>query len=406
VKSNVIKFDLYAWKGLDRHDVLVKGLLPAESVEAAEAQLSTQGISIVSLKVRPKWLTVGKFKKIRAADVVVFARQMSTMVTAGIPLVQAFEIVANGLDNLSMRAVVLTIHKDVLSGCTFADALLKHPKQFSYLVCSLVKTGEESGTLDILLDQIANYLERIELLKGRIKKAMLYPTVILVVTLGIAGLLLTFIVPQFQDLFASFEAELPMPTQIVIKLSNILVGNWALIFLGIAGSVTTYILLKRKSPGFQHFLDKLALKMFIFGPLVRKSVIARVSRTLSITLSAGIPLVDALECVAEVADNYVYRTAILQIRDDVVSGKQLYTSMEMTRLFPSMLLQMVSVGEKAGELEQMLKKIADYLDEQVNTAVDGLSTLIEPVMLIVLGLVVGGFVISMYLPIFRLGTVI
>jgi len=343
MKTDIIKFRIYTWKGVDDEGVLQKGILPAETIELAETQLRSQGIELTLLKPTPKLLAMGQFKKIVTVDIVVFFRQTATMVSAGIPLVKALDIVSSGLDNLSMRAIVITINNDVKSGLKFSDALKKHPRQFSFLVQSLIRTGEESGTLEVILDQIASHMERVELLKGRIKKAMLYPTIILVVTLTIAVMLLIFIVPQFQDLFASFGAELPLPTQIMINMSDVLQKNGGLIFGGLITAIVAFVYFKRHSISFQRFLDRRVLKVAIFGSLIRKSIIARIARTLSITLAAGVPIANALYCVSDVADNSVYRDAMLRVREDVVGGKQLFTSLQATKLFPSMLLQMIGV---------------------------------------------------------------
>ena len=328
------------------------------------------------------------------------------MVAAGIPLVQALEITASGTEKLSMKALVLAISKDVTAGCAFAEALQKHPRYFNRLICSLVNSGETSGTLDTVLDQIAGYLERLEVLKRRIKKAMYYPIIMLTVTLVVAVILLGFVVPQFAELYHSFGAQLPGPTRVVIGLSNFLKNFWWLILILSIAAGFTFITLKQRSKKFKRFLDRLAIRIFIFGPVIRKAILARISRTLEITLGAGIPLVDALRGVAGVANNSVYSDAVLQVREDITSGKQMYVAMSATKLFPSMMLQMIGVGEKSGALEKMLSKIADFFDDEVETTVDGLSTLLEPIMLIMLGIIIGGFVISMYLPIFRLGMIL
>ena len=398
-------YRIYVWTGTNKHGVETKGVLPAENISLAESQLHGQGVEIYTLKEKSKFMAMGMLKSISPSDIAIFARQVSTMVSAGIPLVQSLEIVGSGIEKLSMRAMIMTVHRDVAAGNTLTEALQKHQRHFSHLVCNLIGAGEESGTLDTVLDQIATYLERIQVLKGRIKKAMFYPVMMLVVTTAVAVLLLGFIVPQFAGLFKSFGAELPGPTQVVIALSNGLQHYWWLLLGLLGGSIFGFIYLKRHSQGFREFLDRLTLKLIIFGPLIQKAILARITRTLSITLAAGIPLVDALRSVAGVAGNSVYSDAVLRVRDDVTAGKQISVSMGATEKFPSIMLQMVGVGEKAGALESMFSKLADYFDEQVSTMVDALSTLIEPIMLVLLGLVIGGFVISMYLPIFRLGTV-
>lgn len=331
--KNFTNFQLYAWRGINRQGVETKGVVPAETIESAEAQLRSQGIDIDLLKPQSKLLAMGQFKGIKANEVVIFSRQIATMITADIPLVQALEIVANGIESLSMKTVVLSIYKDVTSGSTLAEALKKFPKQFNNLYCSLVKVGETSGTLDQILNQVASYLERMEVLRGRIKKAMMYPMVVLAVTLIVAVVLLTFIVPQFQQLFQSFGADLPGPTQVVLHLSEALRDHWLLIIGGGVIVVAGLVVFKRRSQGFRNFLNRLTLRLVIFGPLIRKSILARIARTLSLTLSSGIPLVDALECAADVANNKIYHDAILQVRDRVIGGRGLYPALEETNFF-------------------------------------------------------------------------
>ncbi|MDF1797085.1 MAG: type II secretion system F family protein [Coxiellaceae bacterium] len=406
--SNGIKveYHTFMWRGVNKRGVEVKGQFYAETQQAVESQLLNQGIEISEIKTKPKWMEIGGAGRIKNDDIVMFTRQMSTMVISGIPLVQALEIVAGGLENRSMQAVVMTIRNDVASGTTFADALRKHPKQFGTLYFNLVKAGEQSGVLDTVLAQLASYMENVAMMRGRVKKALFYPVVMLVVTLGISTLLLGFVVPQFQDLFGSFGAELPFATRVVINLSNFVQAYWWMIIIAVIGLGILHVNVKKRSEPYALLLDKISLKIFLFGELNRKSIIARCMRTLAITLAAGTPLVEALDAVADVASNRVYSKAILQIKEDVTAGQPIFLSMSTTRLFPNMVIQMVSIGEKAGELEAMLTKIADFYDEQVQAMVDGLSTLIEPVMIVVLGTIIGGFVVSMYLPIFQLGTVI
>ncbi|OGO91507.1 MAG: hypothetical protein A3F41_06350 [Coxiella sp. RIFCSPHIGHO2_12_FULL_44_14] len=405
--SHIVKYHIYAWQGMSKYGKRVRGKIPAENIAAAESELISQEIDIISLKERQELFPLGGLRKrIKAYDVMLFFRQMGTMTKAGIPLVQAMEILSAGLENVNMTELVITLHRDVSSGDTFSEALKKHPRHFSYLVCSLIEVGEQSGTLDVVLEQIAEYLEKIHMLKGRIKKAMFYPIAVLCVTLVVSILLLTFIVPRFQDLFGAFGADLPAPTQVVIHLSAALQNYWWLIVGITTAVIVSFMMGRRHSKRFRHFLAMSSLRIFIFGPLFKKTAIARITRTLAISLAAGIPLVTALDCVARVAGNIIYTEAILQIRDEVTTGTQLYQAMRASKLFPMMALQMIGIGEKAGELEEMLTKVADFYEEQVDIAVDGLSTLIEPVMLVILGLVVGGFVVSMYLPIFKLGTIL
>jgi len=403
--NSTLGYQIYGYTGVNKQGKIIKGMIPAENEQVAEHLVSALGLEINKLKAKPKGYSKKMLRKVPSADVVLFVRQLSTMVAAGIPLVQSLEIISNGLERLGMRALVMAINKDVSGGLTFTDALRRHPKIFTPIVCNLVYAGENSGTLDTILDHIATYLERIEVLKGRIKKALFYPVIMLVVTLGVGVLLLGFIVPQFEVLFRSFGADLPGPTRVIMNLSDFLINRWWLVIGVIAAIVSTFMLLKKKSPKFRFLFDKFQVNVILFGPLIRKSILSRISRTLAITLAAGIPLVEALKSVAAVCDNLVYSNAVLKVREEVIGGKPMYTSMMDTGVFPSMMLQMVGVGEKAGELESMLARLADFFEEQVNTMVDALSTLLEPVLLVLLGLVIGGFVVSMYLPIFRLGTV-
>ncbi len=404
--NTAVKFSTFVWKGVNSRGSSVKGEEYAEDEQKVEAQLKAQGIEIEEIKLKPKWMELGGGGKIKTEDVVLFTRQMSTMIVSGIPLVQALEIVAGGLESKAMRAVVMTIRNDVSAGTTFADALKKHPKQFSTLYYNLVHAGEQSGVMDTVLQQLAIYMENSQMMRSRVKKAMFYPVVMLVVTLSISILLLGFVVPQFQDLFGSFGADLPFATQMMINLSNFIQDYWWIVLMGLAALTALHIMSKKKFENYNMFLDKLSLKIILFGELNKKALIARCMRTLSITLAAGTPLVEALESVADVASNRVYFQGIQQVKDDVTAGQPMYLSMGTTQLFPNMVIQMVSIGEKAGELEMMLSKIADFYEDQVKNMVDGLSTLIEPIMIVLLGGIIGSFVVSMYLPIFQLGTVI
>lgn len=402
-----IEFTFYAYKGVTRLGDAVKGTQRAESIEKARAIVESQGISVQEIKkLNPLLIPKGSSKKIDKTEVNIFFRQMATMLDAGIPLVQALEFVAVGVESLQMASLIMSVHKQVSAGSTFADSLRTYPQFFGELVCSLIKVGEQSGTLDTVLDRVAAYLERMEVLVGRIKKAMFYPIIMLVVMLSLAGLLLTFVVPKFQGMFASFGKELPGPTLAVIAASNFLQHYWWLVILTIVIIVIVHKSAKKRSERYRYFLAKASINIFVFGPLIRKASISRVVSTLSISLAAGIPLVEALECVARVSGNLLYTDAIYAARDDVRHGGELAKALEVSKLFPAMVTQMISIGEKSGALEVMLTKISEFYDEQVNSMVDALSTLLEPIMIILLGVIVGGFVISMYLPIFKIGTLV
>jgi type IV pilus assembly protein PilC len=339
-------------------------------------------------------------------DICIFTRQLATMMKAGVPLVQSFEIVADGLENPSMATLVTTVKNDVAAGTGLAVSLAKHPKYFDDLFCSLVASGETSGTLETMLDRVATYKEKTEQLKAKIKKAMTYPAAVVVVALVVTGILLIKVVPQFAETFSSFGSDLPAFTLFVLGISEFTQAWWLIILAGIIGSIFLFKEIKRRSVPFAEFLDKLALKSPVVGDIVFNSVIARFSRTLATTFAAGVPLVDALDSTAGAAGNSVYAKAIRQIRDEVTTGTTLFNSIKSTGLFPNMLLQMVSIGEEAGALDDMLDKVANHYEEAVDNAVDSLSSLMEPIIMSVLGVLVGGLMIAMYLPIFMLGSVI
>ncbi len=339
-------------------------------------------------------------------DVAIFTRQLATMMKAGVPLVQSFEIVAEGLDNLSMREVVNGIKNEVEGGNTFAGAIQKYPLYFDPLFCSLVESGEQSGALETMLDRVAQYKEKSELLKQKINKAMKYPISVIFVAIIVTVILLLKVVPVFQDLFSSFGAELPAFTMMVINMSKWLQDYWFVLLIVILGIGGGFSEAKKRSTAFNNMLDRLALKAPIVGDLVYKSTVARFARTLSTTFSAGVPLVDALVSCAGATGNVVYRDAVLKIRDEVSTGQQLGFAMRQSGIFPSMALQMVSIGEESGALDAMLDKVATHFENEVDNAVDGLTSMMEPLIMAVLGVLIGGLVIAMYLPIFQLGSVV
>jgi type IV pilus assembly protein PilC len=347
-----------------------------------------------------------KKKKILPKDIAVFTRQLATMLSAGVPLVQSFEIIGRGHENPSMQELILKVKGDVESGSSLATALSKHPLYFDELVCNLVNAGEHAGILETLLDKIATYKEKTEALKSKIKKALFYPTAVIVVAFIVTAILLIFVVPQFQELFSGFGADLPAFTQMVINLSEWMQSNWWILLAGICGAVYGFIEGKKRSPKFAHTLDRLMLKLPIVGDILTKAVIARYARTLSTMFAAGVPLVEAMESVAGAAGNQLYAEAILRMRDNVATGQQLQLSMQQTGLFPNMVVQMVAIGEESGSLDAMLGKVADFYEQEVDDAVDGLSSLLEPLIMSVLGVLVGGLIVAMYLPIFKLGSVV
>lgn len=397
----------FVYEGSDRRGQKVKGEISGKNLALAKAQLRKQGISAQKVyKKRANLLAGLSKKKVTAMDIAIFSRQMATMMKAGVPLVQSFEIVADGLDNPTMKDVVMGIKVDVEGGNSLASALRKYPDYFDELFCSLVHSGEQSGSLETMLDRVAIYKEKSEALKMKINKAMKYPMTVVVVALIVTVILLLKVVPVFQDLFKGFGAELPAFTLFVIGLSAWMQKWWFVFIAGIVGSVMGLKEAKKRSTAFANWLDRLVLKLPIVGDLAYKSTVARYCRTLSTTFAAGVPLIDALVSCAGAAGNVVYRDAILRIRDDVATGQQLGFAMRQTGIFPSMALQMVSIGEESGALDAMLEKVATYFEAEVDNAVDGLTAMMEPLIMAVLGVLIGGLIIAMYLPIFQLGSVV
>ncbi|CAA0109797.1 Type II secretion system protein F [Halioglobus japonicus] len=404
--TSTIKNDIFTWSGTDKSGNTNKGEIEAASQAMAKAQLRQQGIKPKSVKKKPKPLFGGQGKAIKAADIAIFTRQLATMLKAGVPLVQSFEIVEDGLEKPRMRDLVKTIRGDVASGSGLAPSLAKHPRYFDDLFCSLVGSGEDSGTLEVMLDRVASYKEKTEQLKAKIKKAMTYPTAVICVALVVCAILLIKVVPVFANTFQSFGSELPAFTQFVMDISDFVIAWWFVMLIGIIAIIFAFREIKLRSVAFSEGLDRLALRAPVVGGIVHDSVIARFSRTLATTFAAGVPLVDALNSTAGAAGNSVYAKAIRRIRDDVTSGTTLYNAIKVTGLFPNMLLQMVSIGEESGALDEMLDKVATHYEEAVDNAVDSLSSLMEPLIMSILGVLVGGLMIAMYLPIFMLGSVI
>ncbi len=401
-----MKQSVFTWEGTDKKGKKVKGESNAANPSVVKADLRRQGIKPLKVRKKSTLFSSTKKKKITAKDIAVFMRQLATMMSAGVPLVQSFEIIGRGHENPSMQELVLSIKSDVESGSTLASSLAKHPLYFDELVCNLVVAGEQAGILEGLLDKIATYKEKTEALKAKIKKALTYPTAVIVVAFVVTAILLVFVVPTFQELFEGFGADLPAFTQMVINLSEWMQNNWWMLIIAIVGGIYGFIQAKKRSPKFAHGLDRFVLKMPIIGEILTKAIIARYARTLSTMFAAGVPLVEAMESVAGAAGNAVYSKAILQMRDNVATGQQLQLSMTQTGLFPNMVIQMVAIGEESGSLDAMLAKVADFYEQEVDDAVDNLSSLLEPLIMAVLGILVGGLVVAMYLPIFKMGTVI
>ena len=404
--TTATRSDIFIWSGTDKSGRNSKGEIRAASPAMAKAQLRRQGIKPKNVKKKSKPLFGSGGKAIKPADIAIFTRQLATMLKAGVPLVQSFEIVAEGSEKPKMQELINTIRNDVAAGGGLAPSLAKHPRLFDELFCSLVASGEDSGTLEVMLDRVATYKEKTEQLKAKIKKALTYPTAVIVVAIVVTAILLIKVVPQFAETFRSFGSDLPAFTLFVLAISNFVQKWWFVILLMIIAAIFVFREAKLRSVKFSEFLDRLILRLPIFGVIVHDSVIARFSRTLATTFAAGVPLVDALESTAGAAGNSVYAKAIRQIKDDVTTGSTLYSSTKATGLFPNMLLQMMSIGEESGSLDEMLDKVANHYEEAVDNAVDSLSSLMEPMIMAILGVLVGGLMIAMYLPIFMLGSVI
>jgi len=396
----------FIWEGTDRTGVRTKGEVTARSETLARADIRRQGIRITKIKKKSAPLFAPAKKKITTKDIAIFSRQLATMLTAGVPLVQAFEIVGRGHENPSMQDLLMTVKADIESGSTLAESLGKHPIYFDELFCNLVHSGEQAGVLESLLHKIADYKEKTESIKAKIKKALTYPTAVLVIAGIVSGVLLVFVVPQFEELFKGFGAELPAFTQMVVGMSRFMQSYWWAIIGIIAGIGFVVGRLKRDSKAFNHGLDRVTLKVPVIGEIIRKASIARFARTLSTMSAAGVPLVEALQSVSGATGNVVFGSAILAMRDEIATGTQLQSCMKQSGLFPNMVVQMVAIGEESGSLDSMLSKVADFYEEEVDNAVDSLSSLLEPLIMAVLGVIVGGLIIAMYLPIFKLGSAI
>jgi type IV pilus assembly protein PilC len=395
----------FIWEGTDRKGNKVKGKSMASTEAAVRADLRRQGVVPSRIrKQRQKPFSAGA--KVTPADIAVFSRQLATMLAAGIPLVQAFEIVGTGHDNPAMQKLILGVKADVEGGSALAEALAKQPLYFDDLFVNLVEAGEQAGALETLLDKIATYKEKTEALKKKIKKALTYPAAVLVVAFVVTTILLVFVIPAFEDLFQGFGADLPTFTRMVIDLSVFVRTNGPVLTVAIGSAFGAFFYFKKRSKAMRHFLDRLTLRIPVIGPIMQKAAIARYARTLSTMFSAGVPLVEALQSVAGATGNIVYEQGVLAMRDEVATGQRLQQSMENTDLFPNMVIQMISVGEESGSLDEMSAKVADFYEEDVDNAVDNLSSLLEPLIMAILGVLVGGLVVAMYLPIFKMGSVI
>ncbi len=395
----------FLWEGTDRNGKKIKGKSLANDESQVRADLRRQGVVPTRIKKQSKGLFAGG-GKITTGDIAIFSRQLATMLGAGIPLVQAFEIVGSGHENAAMQKLILSIKGDVEGGSSLAEALAKQPLYFDDLFVNLVESGEQAGALESLLEKIATYKEKTEAIKKKIKKALTYPAAVLVVAFVVTTILLIFVIPSFEDLFQGFGADLPTFTRMIIDLSAFVRTKGIFIVMIIGGFVATFLYFKKRSRPFRHFLDRMMLKMPIIGPILEKASIARYARTLSTMFAAGVPLVEALQSVAGATGNIVYETGVLAMRDEVATGQRLQQAMENTDLFPNMVIQMIAVGEESGSLDEMSSKVADFYEADVDDAVDNLSSLLEPMIMAILGVLVGGLVVAMYLPIFKLGAVV
>ncbi|MFL3652962.1 MAG: type II secretion system F family protein [Pseudoalteromonas sp.] len=398
--------DTFVWVGVSARGKKLEGELTGNSIALVKAQLRKQGITPSKVKRKPKPLFGTRLQKITPKDIAMVTRQIATMLMAGVPLIQSIEMIGTGATNKSLGKLMETIADEVKAGQPLSTALRKHPRYFDDLYCDLVASGEQSGALDKIFDRVALYKEKSEALKSKIKKAMFYPIAVLVVALIVTSILLIFVVPQFQDIFNGFGAELPAFTLFVIAISEFMQEYWWIIALFIAAFGYGYKEALLKSQKLRDATDRLILKMPVVGMILNKAAVARYARTLSTTFAAGVPLVDALDSAAGASGNAVYRYAILDIKAEVSSGNQMNWAMRNSKIFPDMVIQMVAIGEESGSLDGMLAKVATIYEQEVDDAVDGLSSLLEPLIMAVLGVLVGGLIVAMYLPIFQLGSVI
>ena len=405
-RAKISDMQTFTWVGLDKRGIKIKGESVSKNVNLVKADLRKQGINPQVVKPKAKPLFGASGKKITGRDIAVFSRQLATMMAAGVPMVQGFEIVSGGQSNQRMKDLLVNIKTDIEGGSALHEALGKYPVQFDELFVNLVKAGESAGVLDTVLDTIATYKENIENIKGKIKKAMFYPAAVLAVAVIVASILLIFVIPQFEAVFKNFGADLPAFTQMLVEMSRFMVSYWWMVLGIFIAIVAGIIFLYKRSTKFAHFVGRMMLKIPIIGLILRQSAIARYARTLGVTFKAGVPLVEALDSVSNATGSVVYNDAVKRIREDVSVGHQLQLAMKQTDLFPNMVTQMVAIGEEAGALDAMLFKIAEFYETEVNNAVDALSSLLEPLIMVIIGVVVGGMVVGMYLPIFKLGAVV
>jgi type IV pilus assembly protein PilC len=397
---------IFVWEGTDKRGVKMKGEQPAKNANLVRADLRRQGITPTVVKPKGKPLFGSSGRRITAKDIAFFSRQLATMMKSGVPIVASLEIIAGGQKNPKFKDLINSLRADIEGGSSIYEALSKHPVQFDELYRNLVKAGESAGVLDTVLDTIATYKENIESLKGKIKKALFYPAMVIAAAILVSAILLVFVVPQFEEVFRGFGAELPAFTKFIVGISHFMVKFWWLLLLIVGGTIVTFVFLKKRSVAFSHFLDRTILRVPVIGKIMHEAALARFSRTLAVTFAAGVPLVEALDSVAGATGNTVYENAVKRVRDDVSVGYPVNMAMKQTGLFPHMVIQMTAIGEEAGALDTMLYKVAEFYEEEVNNAVDALASLIEPIIVVILGVIVGSMVVAMYLPIFKLAAVV
>lgn len=397
----------YQWTGMSKSGSRVRGVIQSTDIKSAEAELKASGVEVISLKIKPRLsFSFIHQKKIKPKEIILFTRYLTTMLSAGMPILKALEVIARDQENPSLKSVVTSLKNNISSGLTLSDSLSKFPEYFSELYVNLTSAGEKSATLDKVLERLVKYLEKIDRLKSKVKAALIYPITIVVIALSVSLILLLFVVPQFQTMFQNAGVQLPVFTRIVIHASDALRHYWWM-FLGLViFGVWGINFLKRTNEYAANKMDEFILRLYIVGPIIKKSIIARFTRTLAITLDAGLPIVDSMKSMIPIMGNRKYSKGLANVCDDIINGNQLASSLESTRLFPNMVVQMVSVGEASGSLGEMLNNIANYYEDEVDYIADNLSTILEPIIIVVLGVIMGCFIVAMYLPIFKLGTTI
>lgn len=401
-RADVSKLTMYDWSALDKRGKRMTGEMQAKNAALVKAELRRQGMNPQTVREKSKPLFGSSGSKVKPRDVAIFSRQIATMMASGVPMVQAFDIIAGGQKNVRFKKILTDVKTNIEGGASLHEALGQYPVQFDELYRNLVHAGESAGVLDTILDTVATYKERTEAIKGKIKKALFYPAMVMVVAFLVTMILLLFVVPVFQQTFKDAGADLPVPTLVVVKASEFAQSYWWLMLAVVIGAGVAFVMAKNRSPKFAHFLDRLSLRIPVIGNVLRQSALARFARTLGVTFQAGVPLVEALEAVSGATGSIVYGEAVLRMRDDVSVGHQLQLAMRQTDLFPNMVVQMTAIGEESGSLDSMLFKVAEFYEEEVNNAVDTLSSLLEPFIMVILGGLVGGMVISLYLPIFKI----